>query len=140
MYIPLYYTSFLFGLTSLLTTGSWMQPAFLWLMAFSILNHHNFANRKYNVYVNVIDRSIAHYIGARALYDAVSCQNKMCYSGVWAYYVCFIYTIWVYYVKKSYKLPSPYWQRWHATIHFSSCMGCYLLYRTPCVDKRFITV
>lgn len=135
MYIPLYYTSFVFGYTSILTTGTWMQSAFLWLMAFSILNHRNIETHNYNAFVDIIDMMISHYIGSRSLYEALTCNNntRLVHKEVVLYYICFGYIIWLYYVKKNYKLPSPYWQRWHATIHLVSGFGCYLLAQTPCV-------
>lgn len=133
MYIPLYYTSFLFGITSLLTTGTWMQSSFLWLMGFSILCHNNYEHNTINVYVNLIDKVISHYIGARSFYQAITCDNGWLHSYVVLYHLCLAYNIWLYYVRKSYKLPSPYWQRWHATLHITSCLGCYLLSKTHCM-------
>jgi hypothetical protein len=128
-------SSLLFGIASLYTTRSWMQLPFMGLMAFSVLHHRNIELGYFNVTVDCIDRLISHYIGSRSFYDAVMCKNATSYTGVLAYYYLLAYVLFVYYVKKSYRLPSPYWQRWHITIHIASSLGCCLLYTTPCVSR-----
>lgn len=122
-----YYSSFAFIGVSLLATGSWMQSWLSVLGATSILHHakyyENYPGREL---VQIADRTAAHVVGFRALWDLsnveITPENSM---AVMACYTMFAYVAVVYH---TYLRNQDRWTL-HSTIHYIGAISLWLLHQ-----------
>lgn len=122
-----YYTSFSFLVVSLLTQGSWIQPALSVLSCLSILHHAKYYERYFGrKYVQLADRVVSHAIGVKGMYEVTRIPHT--YENAMVLMVLYSCASYVAIVYHRYLRNNDLWLL-HKTIHIVSAFALWLLYQ-----------
>lgn len=119
----LQYTSFLFGLVGYLGTrqGTWIGPAFIFLMGTSILYH---AGRQNDIFAYHLDKYTVHIIVFGTIIEASMRSPSLYILGYW---LCLVWMVYAYYLSKKCHLPGRAGCLWHSSVHVAGSLGATLL-------------
>lgn len=119
----LYFTSFGFGLVSILfKKKTWMKPALIALMGTSIL-HHSKSHERYRgkLLVGAIDRTLAHAVTLGAVHEVTSHPPNIPLNVFYA--SCLAWITYIYKVSRLCFLPKPHGDAFHASLHMVACFA-----------------
>ncbi len=122
------YTSFLFGLPGYYGTqlGIWIGPAFLTLMACSILHHaKNYDDYPEKLVVDIVDAGVAHVAAAGTLWYAWQQDEQDAY--VCGFYATFAWSVYAFYFGKGCWASGWRGALWHGSVHVAGATGASLL-------------